>query len=140
MAPPRMASAPRIIALNFAAGPYSARRWTTDGAATSAAPKTIIPAPAHRRPRAESHHTRAASSAMAGISGKMYCGRLLWESEKKRKGMRIQSQKNVRGSLFVVLRSTTNDEQTTTVHGSAPKIKNGTKYHGGPVRLSAPVV
>src|SRR5436190_9913950 len=129
IAPPRMASAPRIIALDRAAGPYSARRWTSDGAATSAAPNAIITPPAHRRPRADAHQTREVKSAMAGISGRMYCGRLDCEIEKKTSGMRIQRYRNVRGWSFVVGRRSKNDEQTTTLHGNAPNSRNGTKYH-----------
>src|SRR5205809_7964294 len=122
-----MANAPRRMALHLAAGPYSARRWTNDGATTNAAPNAITTAPAHRRPRADWHQTREVSRATAGMSGRMYCGRFDCDSEKKRKGMRIQSQRNVRGWSLVVgrcARRTNNDEQRTTLHGSAPKTSN----------------
>ena len=40
------------------------------------------------------------------------------------------------GSPFAVGRS----PKRQKIHGNAPPIRYGTKYHGGPVRLSAPVV
>src|SRR5437660_9830166 len=121
-----------MIALLRAAGPYSARSRTNQGAATSAAPNSSISTAAARRPRAESHQTRAASSATAGISGRMYCGRFDCEREKKTNGTAIQSaRKTVALSFFQ------RDASTTALHGNAPNSRYGTKYHGGPVRLSA---
>src|SRR5207247_8350879 len=109
------------------------RRGTNDGAATSAAPNAIITPPAHRRPRADSHHTREVRRAMGGISGRMYCGRFDCETEKKTSGMRIQRKRK----MFVLSRFSNRDVSTTTVHGNAPNSRNGTKYHGGPVLFRA---
>ena len=121
------------MALPRAAGPYSGRKCTSAGAATSAPPNTIITTPAARRPRGDSHQTLAVSSAIAGISGRMYCGRFDCEREKKSRGTRIQRRRKSRGRSLVVGRRT----NKKTLHGSAPNSRNGTKYHGGPVRLSA---
>jgi hypothetical protein len=74
---------------------------------------------------------------MAGISGRMYCGRFDCESEKKTTGMAsASSQKTTVGSgllNFLQLATATID------HGREPASRYGTKYHGGPVRLSSSV-
>src|SRR5689334_12228257 len=76
----------------------------------------------------------AITSAMAGITGRMYCGRLDCEIEKKTNGTRIQS---ARKSVVSSRRSLRHAKKATIDHGSAPPTMYGMKYHGGPVRLSA---
>ena len=77
---------------------------------------------------------RAASNAMAGITGRMYCGRFDCEIEKKRNGTITH---NAAKTITSSRRSRRHDISAGMHHGSEPPITNGMKYHGGPVRLSA---
>ena len=60
---------------------------------TSGAARTIAPTTAVTIAAARNRSSRATSSAIAGISGRMYCGRFDCEIEKKMNGTTIQSQR-----------------------------------------------
>ena len=77
---------------------------------------------------------RAAINAIAGITGRMYCGRFDCEIEKKTNVTRIQIAAKIIGSSRSLRR---HDIAVAIDHGNAPPIRYGMKYHGGPVRLSA---